>query len=237
VPRPGAATTSTRPPTVWIRSRRLVRPAPGGVDPGSKPRPVSLTLNLSCADSSASFTVTVASPPACLAAFWIDSRQQRYTARLPRCAPGSRCAVQGLAGLLRLVVVPVWLLGTLILLIGYATQGAALGRGRLVVVQPLLVTTIVWALPLGHWLTSQHVARRQVAGAGVVVIGLALFVLVGDPDAGVDNASTAKRRATGGPGRCSVSGSSRFSSSSSRWRPASSRPRWPRCPSRTRRSA
>jgi drug/metabolite transporter (DMT)-like permease len=99
-------------------------------------------------------------------------------------------AVKGAAGLLRLVVVPVWLLGTLVLLLGYATQGAALDRGKLVVVQPLLVTTIVWALPLGHWLTSQHVARRQVLGAGVVVVGLALFVLVGDPDAGVDNAST-----------------------------------------------
>jgi drug/metabolite transporter (DMT)-like permease len=99
-------------------------------------------------------------------------------------------AVKGLGGLIRLVAVPVWLLGTLVLLIGYATQGAALDRGKLVVVQPLLVTTIVWALPLGRWLTAQQVVRRQVLGAGVVVIGLAMFVLVGDPDAGVDNAST-----------------------------------------------
>jgi drug/metabolite transporter (DMT)-like permease len=98
-------------------------------------------------------------------------------------------AVEGLGGLVRLLVVPVWLLGTFVLLLGYATQGAALDRGRIVVVQPLLVTTIVWALPLGHWLTSQHVDRRQVLGAGMVVVGLALFVLVGDPDAGVDNAS------------------------------------------------
>jgi drug/metabolite transporter (DMT)-like permease len=90
----------------------------------------------------------------------------------------------------RLIAVPVWLLGTLVLLLGYATQGGALDRGKLVVVQPLLVTTIVWALPLGHWLTNQHVNRRQVLGAGVVVIGLAMFVLVGDPDEGVDNAAT-----------------------------------------------
>ena len=99
-------------------------------------------------------------------------------------------AVEGVAGLLRLVAVPVWLLGTLVLLLGYATQGAALDRGKLVVIQPLLVTTIVWALPLGYWLTAQTVVRRQVLGAGVVVVGLALFVLVGDPDAGVDNAAT-----------------------------------------------
>ena len=98
-------------------------------------------------------------------------------------------AVRGVAGLIRLVAVPVWLFGTLILLVGYGTQGVALGHGRLVVVQPLMVTTIVWALPLGYWLTSQHVVRRQVLGAGVVVVWLALFVLVGDPDAGVDDAS------------------------------------------------
>ena len=41
---------------------------------------------------------------------------------------------------------------------------------------------------MGYWLTGQHVVRRQVAGAGIVVVGLALFVLVGDPDAGVDDA-------------------------------------------------
>jgi drug/metabolite transporter (DMT)-like permease len=97
--------------------------------------------------------------------------------------------VHGTASLLRLLAVPVWLLGSLIALLGYAAQGIALDRGRLVVVQPLMVTTIVWALPLGYWLTSQHVVRRQVLGAAVVVVGLALFVLVGDPNAGVDDTS------------------------------------------------
>jgi drug/metabolite transporter (DMT)-like permease len=99
-------------------------------------------------------------------------------------------AVQGVGGLARLIAVPVWLAGTAILLCGYATQGAALDRGKVIVVQPLLVTTIVWALPLGHWLTQQNVNRRQVLGAAVVVVGLALFILVGDPDQGVNNAPT-----------------------------------------------
>jgi drug/metabolite transporter (DMT)-like permease len=72
--------------------------------------------------------------------------------------------VEGFAELFRLILVPVWLLGTVILLVGYLTQGAALDRGKLVVVQPLLVTTIVWALPLGYLLTSQRVTRRQVLG-------------------------------------------------------------------------
>jgi drug/metabolite transporter (DMT)-like permease len=99
-------------------------------------------------------------------------------------------AVAGVGGLVRLLAVPMWLFGTAVLLVGYAMQGAALDRGKLIVVQPLLVTTIVWALPAGYWLTAQTVVRRQVLGAAVVVIGLALFVLVGDPDAGVESAST-----------------------------------------------
>ena len=82
-------------------------------------------------------------------------------------------AVRGLAGLFRLVAVPVWLLGTLILLAGYTTQGVALGRGRLVVVQPVMVTTSVWALPLGYWL------RLTRPGWHVVVAGAALLAALG----------------------------------------------------------
>ena len=67
-------------------------------------------------------------------------------------------------------------------------QAAALDRGRLVIIQPLLVTTVVFALPLGYFLTRQHVGRREVIGAAVIVMGLALFVLFGDPAGGRDNA-------------------------------------------------
>ena len=43
-----------------------------------------------------------------------------------------------------------WLVGTLALLTGYVFQAAALDRGRLAIIQPLLVTTVVFALPLGY---------------------------------------------------------------------------------------
>jgi hypothetical protein len=42
-----------------------------------------------------------------------------------------------------------WLLGTIALLVGYVFQAASLDRGRLAIIQPLLVMTIVFALPLG----------------------------------------------------------------------------------------
>jgi drug/metabolite transporter (DMT)-like permease len=81
-----------------------------------------------------------------------------------------------------------WLFGTVALLVGYLFQAIALDHGRLAVVQPLLVTTIVFALPLGYLLTSQVVRRREVAGAAIVVLGLAVFTLVGEAAEGNDNA-------------------------------------------------
>jgi drug/metabolite transporter (DMT)-like permease len=81
-----------------------------------------------------------------------------------------------------------WLLGTLALLAGYVFQAVALDNGRLAVIQPLLVTTIVFALPLGYLLTNQAVNRREIVAAGFVVLGLALFTVVGQADTGRDNA-------------------------------------------------
>lgn len=90
--------------------------------------------------------------------------------------------------LLGLATQRAWLMGTAALLVGYAFQAGALDRGRLAIVQPLLVTTIVFALPLGYLLTHQHVGRREILGAMVVVVGLAVFTVLGDPAGGNDNA-------------------------------------------------
>jgi len=92
------------------------------------------------------------------------------------------------ASLVRLVGQRMWLFGTVALLVGYVLQAAALDRGRLAIIQPLLVMTVVFALPLGYVLTAQHVGRSEVAGAGVIVVGLALFALYGDPAGGKENA-------------------------------------------------
>ena len=90
---------------------------------------------------------------------------------------------------LNLLRSPPWLLGSTALLAGYAVQGAALGKGRLVIIQPLLVSTIVFALPLGVLLTHQVVTRRDWAAAAGVVAALATFIVVGAPAAGVDDAA------------------------------------------------
>ena len=96
----------------------------------------------------------------------------------------------------RLVGEKVWLLGTLALLSGYLFQAGALDRGRLSIIQPLLVTTVVFALPLGYFLTKQHVGRREVIGAGVILLGLGVFTYFGDPAGGNENAPNDEWAAT-----------------------------------------
>jgi drug/metabolite transporter (DMT)-like permease len=81
-----------------------------------------------------------------------------------------------------------WLVGTGALLVGYVVQAVALDHGRLAIIQPLLVSTVVFALPLGYFLTAQDVGHREIVGAVVVVLGLALWAIFGDPAGGNENA-------------------------------------------------
>ena len=59
----------------------------------------------------------------------------------------------------------VWLAGIAADALGFAAQAAALTIGRLTVVQPLLAASVVFALPLGAWITAQRVRRRDIAAA------------------------------------------------------------------------
>jgi drug/metabolite transporter (DMT)-like permease len=108
--------------------------------------------------------------------------QQKGTLNLPTISLAKPSSLVRLAGQ------TTWLVGTLALLAGYVFQASALDRGRLAIIQPLLVTTVVFALPLGYFLTRQHVGRREIVGAAVIVLGLGLFAYFGDPAGGKDNA-------------------------------------------------
>lgn len=61
--------------------------------------------------------------------------QQKGALNLPEVSLRSPASLARLAGQ------TMWLIGTLALLTGYVFQAAALDRGRLAIIQPLLVTT------------------------------------------------------------------------------------------------
>lgn len=91
--------------------------------------------------------------------------------------------------LLRLARQPLWLAGIAVDVAGFVCQAAALGLGQIVVVQPLIASSMVFALPFGTWLTGQKVGRSEWIAAAVVLAGLAAFVATTDPSGGHDDAT------------------------------------------------
>jgi drug/metabolite transporter (DMT)-like permease len=85
---------------------------------------------------------------------------------------------------LRMARRPVWLAGIAADGLGFVAQAAALAIGRLAVVQPLLVVSVVFALPLGVRISGQRLHRHEVAAAVLVVAALAGFLTVASPSGG-----------------------------------------------------
>ncbi len=79
---------------------------------------------------------------------------------------------------------PSWWAGTLGAVGGYVFQALALAHGSLLLVQPLLVSALLFVLPLGARFSKQHVRARDWWWALVLTAALAVFVLVGQPREG-----------------------------------------------------
>jgi drug/metabolite transporter (DMT)-like permease len=101
--------------------------------------------------------------------------QQREAERQP-----SEAALR-LSLVVRLARRPGWLVGLVFDAGGYACQWLALEHGSLVVVQPLLVTSLLFALPVKARLVPYRMGRRDWNGAVLTTAGLAVFLLVGQP--------------------------------------------------------
>jgi drug/metabolite transporter (DMT)-like permease len=91
--------------------------------------------------------------------------------------------------LLRLARRPQWLAGIALDGLGFVCQAIALAVGRLVVVQPLLAASVVFALPLGARLDHKRVGRRELVAAVAVTAGLGAFLIAGDPTGGREDAT------------------------------------------------
>ena len=79
---------------------------------------------------------------------------------------------------------PAWWFGTLGAVGGYLFQALALAHGSLLLVQPLLVSSLLFVLPLGARFSNQHVRGRDWGWALLLIAALTVFVLVGQPREG-----------------------------------------------------
>lgn len=71
---------------------------------------------------------------------------------------------------------PLWWAGTGAAVTGYAFQALALAYGSLLLVAPLLVATLLFALPLSAWVSHRRVGRAAWGWASVLTLALAVFV-------------------------------------------------------------
>jgi drug/metabolite transporter (DMT)-like permease len=87
---------------------------------------------------------------------------------------------------------PLWLLGWIAAVGGFAFQAVALHFGQLSVVQPILVTELVFVLVLRRVWIRQDVARAAWAAVLVVCVALAAFLTVAEPTGGHPTPETAE---------------------------------------------
>ena len=87
---------------------------------------------------------------------------------------------------------PLWLLGVAAAVGSFVFQALALHSGPMSVVQPLLVTELVFVLVLRRLWIRQDIARAAWASVLVVCVALAVFLTVAEPTGGKPTPQTAQ---------------------------------------------
>jgi hypothetical protein len=79
---------------------------------------------------------------------------------------------------------PLWLIGLAAAVAAFAFQAAALHGGRLSVVQPVLVTELIFVLVLRRLWLRQHVRPAAWGSAGLTCVSLVVFLAAAEPRGG-----------------------------------------------------
>jgi drug/metabolite transporter (DMT)-like permease len=165
-------------------SRRSAVAVGGRASARAGPWPVAPTVGRAVTGAGQPLAVALAlAASVCFAVAAVT--QQRAAARLP-----SQRAFDP-AVLLRLIRRPAWLAGLAAVIAGFVLQAAALGLGRLVVVEPVLATSLLFALALAARRDRRRLRRAEWAAALTVVAGLAVFLAAGQPAGGQRTAGAA----------------------------------------------
>ena len=90
---------------------------------------------------------------------------------------------------LTLIRRPLWWAGTAAAVAGFVFQALALANGSLLLVQPILVSALLFALPLSARLAHRRVTRGEWAWALLLTAALAVFVVLAKPSPGDYEAS------------------------------------------------
>ncbi|MGW0039717.1 DMT family transporter [Gordonia sp. NPDC003376] len=80
-----------------------------------------------------------------------------------------------------------WVAGLVADILAFVVQAAALAVGSLMLVQPLLVTTLLFALPLAAMTARRRLTAREWFWAGALTISLVVFIALGQPSEGIEH--------------------------------------------------
>lgn len=86
---------------------------------------------------------------------------------------------------------PLWLAGVGALIAGYGLQALGLALGPVALVQPLITTELVFAVPIATLVRHGRPGWREWCGVAAVVGGVSLFLTVASPSPGTPDASLA----------------------------------------------
>ena len=82
-----------------------------------------------------------------------------------------------------------WWLGVVIAAGGFALQAAALGMGSLLLVQPLIVLSVLFALPMEAYLDHRRLNFHEWKWGIILTVCIAAFVVIAQPEAGLGHVS------------------------------------------------
>lgn len=109
----------------------------------------------------------------CYAIGWVlQQREASVETERPSLSP---------ALLLHLLGRPLWIVGIVAMVIGNLLQSWALAIGSLTMVEPVLVTSLLFALPLGAAWSRQRLHAREWLAACAVSVGVAALLVFGQP--------------------------------------------------------
>jgi len=109
-----------------------------------------------------------------------SAAQQKMAAEVPT------DEARGVRLILILVRRPMWVLGVGGDVAGYVCQAGALALGSLLLVQPLLVTMLLFALPISAKMNNRKLQTIDGVWAVVLTASLGVFVVAGNPSEGKD---------------------------------------------------
>ena len=115
----------------------------------------------------------------CAATFAVSTSVQHHAAE------GAPESARGLLGLLGyLLRRPLWLLGQLLATCAFALHASALHAGPIAVVQPIVVSGIVWAVPARAAISRRMPSLTELRAVTITAFGLAVFLVASNPTAG-----------------------------------------------------